>query len=133
MTHTYESLRAKICEEIPEILDLTFGCRIQIGEDGAYDLFVKKTVDGYVLATTGTWVDGDPKILGREITLADVLRVIDKDGLVVTTDGNFVQIYDKVSGGKACNDSEVVWNLSQPLSGQSQEVLDFIGKLIINK
>lgn len=66
------------------------------------------------------WQAGEP----RRITIADVLRAIDKEyetGFAVYQGG---QIW---MNGKY---TMLVWNLALSYDGQTQEVKDFIGKLL---
>jgi hypothetical protein len=109
---------------------LELGQRIQISEDGAYDIFIKQNQDGYYLATTGQWYrptsETKPlKILGTEPTLADVLLAIDKSNIKGSIDfhGNI---------GILPFRGHTDYDLTKSLFQQSPEVKEFIINILSN-
>lgn len=88
---TYEKLHEKICEIIPEIKELKFGCKIRcLDYPGIEDtrLFVGKEwnreygrYENKVLKEQIYNIDKKFEIIGRDIFLDDVLMSISKKGL----------------------------------------------------
>lgn len=139
-------LHQKIIEFVPEIKELKFGCRFSF-IDGSRSCVVlditHKHLDFMVYLPGIGWkidrlarkdVDGYMKILGRPITLADVLRAIhltapaNKTLVTLESDGQFIiKRYDDngktVEGGPR-------WNLSTDLDGQSEECKAFLSKVL---
>lgn len=127
----YEELRKRINKHCPYLLELKFGCEL-LGEDGTV-LFL----DPYMMTYS---LEEKPHILGRnehefihfqtkEIlgippTLADVLRALDgKD--IGNVGGTFVKI--TFDNWETLN---VEYDLTLPLSDQSEETLDFLLSVI---
>ena len=140
-----EQLKKKIVEKVPEIMELKFGCKVWIDDskkDGEYsiweyigDIDIYSNQDTiwkclYSTFATNIWsnfqLEGKPYvILGREITLADVLRAIDDK-----INSRSFKVYP--NGLLEHGVKEVKWNFSQPLSGQSEETIDFLLTLLNN-
>lgn len=124
---TNDPVKQKIVELLPEILELKFGCRIE-------DFGTLRTICGYraggdYLTDDGYWWTYSMltqrkylDILGRPITLADVLRAILKRY------SPFAQ--SVVFGASDVQELLGMFNLTTDYDGQTQEVKDFIGKLI---
>jgi len=128
-----------------DILKLEFGCRFLWKEhDEESEEEYGATFENW--KTKHTWVralgplgqqciiarSNITKILGRPIRLSDVLLAIGFHAhLVVTTEGEFVEIYDLVTGGKTVDSKDIRWNLrNDDLTAQSPETLAFISNLL---
>lgn len=133
MTQTYEQLRTRLAELVPDIKKLEFGCEVEY-LDTRY-LIVKEKSEGFYLMSDGKiWTEEMLtqamylEILGRDPSLADVLRAIGKKHLEVAvihlSYHNFIDILLPAKHKK------IRYQADKPLSGQSQETLDFIGELI---
>lgn len=150
------TLNEKIIELVPEIVSLKFGCKVEVhvdsegfanegsiehtpcanttgyvthseylecNDDYAGDILVKNIINGYL----GEDYDGiSCEIIGRPITLADVLRAIRKisqhGSWSVTQDGRLYDI--------GHDDCGPMWNLSTDLDGQTKETKDFLAKIL---
>lgn len=140
MPHTHQSVQARIAELVPDVLKLEFGCLIKLpGRTKLYKVtgqeYEDRDMPGCIFVPIyrgqATCV-GNPEvrtieIIGRDATLADFLRALHevKRYFEVYTDG---AIYEET--GYETFKKHGKWNLSLPLSGQSQETIDFIGNLI---
>ena len=125
-----QKIRAKCIEVNPEILELKFGCK------GITDNRI------WVLMNNGDWVIEDApynshsikeprEIIGRDITLADVLLTLEGTIGVIGNDDMRCGLMD---GHLIIRDEDsnkrVRWNLKEPLHNQSEETLKFIADLI---
>ena len=76
-------------------------------------------------------------ILGRDITLPDILKVLATCDMefVVDCDGQFLYRTEYEEEGKVeCySRTDVHWNPDEPLHLQSKEVKEFLSKLILKK
>lgn len=135
-----EAIRKACIAANPEIVELKQGCFVEDFFKGTLEILAKYEIEGespvydfvfrgenevsVARSPRGNW-----EILGREIALADVLLAMSKKTEFssrvygISTYGGF---YGYSEAGKL--DAE--WNLKQPLSGQSDEVVDFIYELI---
>lgn len=124
-----EYIREKCIAANPSIKDLVFGCEFENGGDKF--IFVEDDGVSYQVIFSGDdrSVGGFAKenvikIIGRPITLADVLKSFQnkrKCPIGVSLNGDFMDCDDD------CIKYEVLdvrWNLALPLSGQSEETLD---------
>lgn len=140
-----KKLRQVIIKEIPEIVELKFGCEVIYKEDGEnkdkhyiclgstgmmtdihqgcygyYDFKEKdkKTGDESLSLIHHRWHTGyKMKIIGRKITLADVLRVVKK-----IYPNRIYETYATVEW----------WDLSKnDLNLQSKPTIDFLSKIIL--
>src|ERR1044072_8005570 len=73
-----EALKAKIVEAVPEIMELKFGCRVKNKPFGYERVIAEVTPETVYYVLCGAdfkehFDDGKFEILGRDITLADVL------------------------------------------------------------
>jgi len=134
-----QELKKKIQEEIPEILDLKKGCIVLLEEpmtwNGGYIEeceITDATNKDFVVFEGNRLIDHAEKtiqrhdikeILGRPITLEDVLRVM-PDGYRIDNRG-FILL------GDLCQ--EVMWQLGKTLDQQSPEVISFLYNLIVEK
>jgi len=121
MKHTYTTVRQQINELVPELLELKWGCEVEVNVLGSW---FKTIIDNNELAPNGD--DGvkfsdsdcysreDLKILGAEPQLHHVLKAMRSTGRV-TAGAEFLL---------------KIWNLDESLSGQNQDVLDFIGEVL---
>ena len=116
----------------PEIMDLKFGCwfifdeiKFLYGSDKNKDEELKEVERGEI------------EILGRDITLPDILKVLATCDMefVVDCDGQFLYRTEYEEEGKVeCySRTDVHWNPDEPLHLQSKEVLTFLSKLILKK
>lgn len=120
-----EIIKEKVIEAVPEIMELKFGCAWKDNQaDWVY-------VERFSITTSqkGGWtsVPPDPEqILGRPITLADVLLTIAFGKTVgfIRTDTGLIEIDQ--------NPSELLslWNLKENLENQSEETIEFLYNLI---
>lgn len=157
-------LRAAIIEAVPEIMELKFGCRVFIpGEDNfsnrgkrGYGIITHSYV-----GNEASWSGYDKKqdaisvylpssdvyrpcisikknkveILGRPITLADVLRTIDKADVPVELSlyGDMLHIGHYEKPGRNGYYSKAFWELPKNLDDQSPEVWDFLTSVLCTK
>lgn len=134
-----DELRKKIIKALPEILDLKFGCEVIMGS-GLYTVLFYDEVEGEVSIAPKIRPKSKHclnikkgrlgnKIIGRPITLADVLRAVDKIGLpkhfLILPSGNIYLFETGYLGEAKAN-----WNLKEPLSGQSKETIEFLNNLL---
>jgi hypothetical protein len=131
-----KEVREAIIAAVPEIMELKFGCRVRLKSSTENNVHIiiyswetesgdrRYGIDGYVIAD---FKEKDFEILGRPITLADVLRAIDTD-LAINDFGYFIRIVDC-----EVRDYYYGWDLSKPLDGQSDEVWRFLHSVLISK
>ena len=131
---------AVIVEEVPEIMELKFGCIMHT--PAGIGKFMKTDGEGsnrrQVFFTESGYIDhnhwSDCKILGRPITLADVLRAICSPYYLVDCGGQFWETVEnddaETTGMRGI---QVRWSLSRDLDGQSDEVWMFLNSVICNK
>lgn len=153
-----QELTDKICEVIPEIKELKFGCKVKFTGNtdnitmsgvlhyahewkGRYGVCIPNEANsfGYQEITKEQLVE----IIGRDITLVDVLRVMDicdpyKDSeltqLIYSTEKDKFNIYQE--DGDYYENSRYkelgFWNLSQnALHLQPEETIDFLHSIIV--
>lgn len=136
-----ETLKQLIVKEVPEIMELNFGCKVKNflkgaaiilkvhtyeGESNCYDVAYYQLPELILERTPfNNW-----EILGRDITLEDVLKAIEKNhssenedvGHGVHSSGIFYSIDEF---GEATGTGEM-WNLGIPLHLQSEETVKFL-------
>ncbi len=142
----YKQLENKIKEEVPEIMELKFGCKMYyknaeknlLVENGEY--IIVDNDDGFINAIceeAGSFHCGtfdsteksfkDIKVIGRDITLEDVLVAIKKE---MEKDGM------GYSDGYGCimdlcyREQYNSWIPNKPLSEQREETLTFLYNLL---
>ncbi len=140
MNPTLEKVRAKVIEAVPEIVELKFGCRIQ--KDGeTFALAIEEDKGIFEKTLAGYWMcvsdDGQAiavqkgiriEIIGRPITLADVLRAIPKR-MYLKTIGDYTRLVD--DGDGYVHHGPVFWDLTRPsLDEQEPEVWEFLLKVL---
>jgi len=126
-----KELKEYIQKEIPEILELKFGCEIT-GDDKHPKLIYV----GFNSNQHGLFIPEiqallfvnkiETEIIGRPITLEDVLRVIEKNRDYVTINliGDYLLFQSQRIGTKS-------WKLGLPLDQQSEETTNFLWDLLI--
>jgi hypothetical protein len=134
----HNELRDRINELCPELMKLEFGCEV---ESHYHDTSFIQTIlavkdSGNYLVRTGvgevttTITRKDiVKILGKDPTLEDVMRAIDKDNT-----SNCLEFY---TDGKCFHQREIeswdykfTWELGKPLSQQSDETVEKILEIL---
>lgn len=151
MTHqdNLAAVRAACIAANPEIADLKFGCevRLSINEfDHEYCTIVERDGNGNIKLQRpeheDTWVSSSGEgveILGREITLPDVLLALDvhhHGKLAVEVDGGFlaqVRLTDEWAEVKTFTGEyreQIRWDLKASLSGQSEETVAYLAALL---
>lgn len=137
-----EAIRKACIKANPEIVELKFGCKVKLpGEVIA--IFVRDN-NSFVTDDKRRFVDhlgikpskfDIKEIIGREIGLADVLMAINKKN------GHIGNVYCRDDGvfGILEQDDEYhnfrlseKWDLTKPLTLQSEETIRFIFSLLIN-
>ena len=120
----YEKLKKVIQEAVPEIMKLKFGCEIYVhynveGRIGKRILIAKPAKSGFAPWLSGavqTKNEGNYRIIGRPIRLADVLMATQKGA-------KHIYINDVVDN----------WNLKDNnLDHQSDETKELLIKLLVN-
>ena len=139
MTTTLERVRAAVIKAVPEIVELKFGCELFIQnymasvnllEDRRGRCWIPENgepnSDFMALGGSLTYFDEKhiKEIIGRDITLADVLRTIESEGRTGFAVYQGGQIW---LGGRY---TMLSWNLSLPLHLQSEETLTFLGSIL---
>lgn len=109
----------KIIKAVPEIRELNFGCELKMEYSGTVIVFKDEkpypkiiNLDGEIFSTTEEF-----EIIGRPITLEDVLRAVDNLERIVLMDS-------------LLSDNKTKWILGQPLSNQSEETLEWLNKIL---
>ena len=137
-----QELTNKIHTLVPETMELTDGCRVNIWwMDTPLDRPYDPDEEGVIVSLrefrdNGSWngkyrsciennVCGHYEILGHDITLEDVLRAIGntKNAQTVLSSNLVTRIYVLDCGG-------VDWHLGKPLHLQSEETITWLNKII---
>lgn len=137
MTTTLEKVREKIISLVPEIVELKFGCEILVhGQSDFRSRVLRVNKNGFSLFRQNRKSIYLPKkstgyeILGRPITLEDVLRahctMFDwfGDRPLEYRIGKTGQYEEQVAS------IYNLWHLGKPLNEQSEECVEFIGKVL---
>lgn len=152
-----DKTKARIQELVPEVMELKFGCEVRhvpvkdrgIDYRGIYLhpargkrmhlIYFEGERTGSQLPYSTTISEKEFEIIGSSITFAVVLRAIDKakkrnrGSFFVRGDGTIFEwekFTDGGSGHHGIQPTYVTWNLTQDWDGQTQEMKDFIGKLL---
>lgn len=130
--NTLDKLVKKIVVILPDIMDIQFGCEIKHREfTMLVSRFYKEMYGNYSMNLVGKdnefsiqrkSDDTDIKILGRPITLEDVLRAVKEGQFAVSQSGMMFNYMTKEAYGH--------WEHGKPLSEQSPDTWDFLDKLI---
>lgn len=130
-----QELTNKIKKIIPEIEELEFGCKVQLKEDISngkikYYSIVKREHNSYQLYNSRKgsifWKTEQNfyKIIGRPITLEDILRCLEKSL------NSSYQIRDTGEILIMGIPSDIYWKLGKPLDEQSEETIKELNNLI---
>lgn len=132
-----QAVREAVIKACPELMELTFGCRVCLNVDKwPYETIVKK--DDFEEAFVGVHIEFGSneitKILGHLIGIAEVLRAIDDKqkqvlpnwAIALSAAGLFA-----FQDGTKFKTTNVQWNLTKSLDGQSDETIDFIYQILI--
>lgn len=142
-----EAVRAKVIEAVPEIVSTVPGCKLRIFQREMVFVHLQTRENGdhtlWYTAPNGTLHNGsyttpeieEIAIIGRPITLADVLRAISEkqkaDASVpvwaIDPSGEF---FDQSTSDGSPIYLGVVWNLTLPLDEQEPEVIEFLHKIL---
>ena len=146
-----EKIRQKIIEAVPEIVALKFGCEIECrfgrgivsGESDIHGMLAYIKGDGTYHSGE---IGGNVRIIGRQITLEDVLQAVGErlregkfDKVIGVTDvGTFWVGYND-KGMRRMDlmmDNEggfINWLLGKPLTDQSPEFINFLYNIFYGK
>lgn len=124
----YEKIKRAVIKAVPEVMELKFGCKVQTHIYPSYPIeltvFRKEYKTGVVSCLDKEnelcyLSENDIEILGRPITLADVLIVVRKVGYDSTEEWQWTlsNILDS-------------WNLTKTLEDQSEKTLEFLAGII---
>ncbi len=141
MTKENETIK-KIQELVPSIMELKFGCKVVDEEYGRKHIyyfgsenkdFVYLHKDSKERQEWKNKFKDNFKILGRPISLEDILIALEKKGIPmrIDTEGEFLK-YKKTDDDIGYNwiETDIFWQLNKPFHEQSQNTKDFIGDLI---
>ena len=129
-----------ITDEIPEILELKRGCFIHTVRNDRRIFILRRSQTSYACynvrnnATFFIHEESISKIIGRPITLADVLRVLEKSSneWVITGHHNkeCIVIIKITPKGLVSLRKFIKWNLEKPLEEQEPETIEFLYNLL---
>lgn len=139
-TETYNKIREICAEHIPEIKELTFGAEIE-REEKVFQFLYMSSYDhinksrAYVVRDSENgigeiWSDEDYKILGRELSLQDILRVIPYSIKCIrssTSNGLREMI---IYTGDVEYDPNIKLDLTRSIQDQEPEVLEQLLKIM---
>lgn len=139
MTSTLEKVRAKIIEAVPEIMEPQIGSRVVWTYQHALNTTARTPVskEGVILGFHGSTrlvrvhIDHQKStkdilldklhVMGRPITLADVLRTISDPRVIVTSH----RMEFRFEG-----EAQAYWDHTKSLDEQEPEVIEFLGKVL---
>ena len=137
---THEKLRDRICELCPELKKLEFGCKMikkdelkdwaklvtLISYDGKRSRGYFREQDGSIFSLITDFKKFE--ILGKDPTLEDVMRAIEKQGVCGRY---YITQYGELFRTGFENDELVChWQLGKPLSKQSDETVEKILEIL---
>jgi len=154
-----EELRKIIQEAVPEIMELKFGCRVEVKSkrylkptfsteivicgyeeyENQDDYIIKGFDDEEQLIFGGKKSCVIKQILGRPITLVDVLITLEKKGkdILVDNEGTFCKRDEGVHKTDSGLEDGIYpmgykqdWNLKENLDNQSKETIEFLYNLL---
>lgn len=129
MPHTNHSkLEEAIRKACPELMELSFGCEVEIGAQTGRVVSTLFEPDIMVLLEEDVVTVKEYKILGHPIELQHILRTIAKEEK--SSVGSF---YIDLNGILFLNTTSVGWDLSQPLSGQSESTKVWLETIILGE
>ena len=131
-----QELKSKIHEILPEILEEKLNCVVEITPSKKrlscekFKIIISKKIDEYCYKDVDGifWEHCNYKILGRDITLEDVLMVIGKYDSPISAITNYDA--DKVLI-KVDKNSTELWTLGKPLNDQPQETINFLHQIML--
>ena len=139
-----QKIMNKIQELIPEIMELKKFCFLRKKDNDLLTYIIKERPweNTFQIVDWNGWqsekfIRNDYKIIGRDITLEDVLRVIHKkycDYLLIDTQGQFCEKY--ISGKHnlaSYKETGIYWKLGKSIEGQLQKTKDFIYSIFFDK
>ena len=128
----------KVVENVPDIMELKFGCKIFLSNKQWYIAGIGNNLNGrsFLLSKVNSNMEvissinqdylkqSKDKIIGRDITLEDILIAYKKEnGIQLTPFGDKIEI--SVTGI-----GHTDWQLGKPLHEQTEECLEFICGII---
>jgi hypothetical protein len=128
-----KEVREAIIAAVPEIMELKFGCRVRLKsstDDNVHIILSSREtesgdrqygIDGYVI---GDFKEKDFEILGRPITLSDVLRAMDN------------RRKENYTGMENINNQDYlldIFDLEKDFDWQSDDVWRFLHSVLISK
>lgn len=129
-----ELIKQKCIEANPEIIALKDGCYVLCKNNrDEYSNFFCGNVFGDMLVDKHNSIirdleivknNPDFKIIGRPITIADVLMAIQSGST------NKHYIFVKTGGTQGLMELIILWNLKETLENQSEEIIDFLYNLL---
>ena len=141
MLSKLKQLKKEIQRLRPEIMELKFGCELLEKSINVVHT-IYEFIEGIGIETDLENIDIDRfyqtkqyKIIGRPITLEDVLAVLSQEQdyekiWAIEVDGQFIS--QNQSDGSPFHES-AHWIYGKPLDDQSEETIEFLYKLICNK
>ena len=134
-----EKVRAKVIEAVPEILELKFGCRVSFQRYPGkivYGTIANKTRQFNVLIDGRLTPETHPKeiftIIGRPITLADVLRAMKKkQSFWLEKSVCGFPEFKKSIGAFVEGEEKDTWNLAEDLDHQSEETIKSLVDILV--
>lgn len=123
-----QELKQKTIKYVPEIMELKRGCRINLkysGEAIFIDTEEYYTTSFILKNNLINTTTEEYKIIGRDITLEDVLIALEycKEFIAIDTRGDFINNIDGFSIG-------IRWDLGKTLDEQSEETIKILNKII---
>jgi len=127
-TLTYRSLVAYIISVVPEIMELKMGCHVKdFRGDCVLREKYKHTHEDLFETLDGRSVVQIREIIGRPITLADVLLAVDK---AIYDMGQAISFSVNETGRMSFGAYQsATWKLGKPLSGQDEDMINWLVSL----
>lgn len=131
---TLQELEGKIRELCPELMKLSFGCRVHATGAGRCVIGSDYSLDGKILHTE-KFCDSCPpvqrfpitEIIGHPITLESVLELL--PNFAYSGIKGFIEFHEKP---QHFTRKAVYWQLNKPLDQQQPETITFLHNLICN-
>lgn len=130
-----QELTAAIQKVVPEIMELKFGCKVIISSQHEdYNSIVIKNIkeNYYKLDIGNEYITQEDEILGRDITLEDVLLAFEQESIKDNCDilevNHFGQLQILTKNGYTA--SKEWWEIGKPLHEQSEEAIKFLHSII---
>lgn len=125
-----KKLKKAIISAVPDIVELKFGCKIISKKYREYGLV--SIIYNYNVATNKIETNNigaiKPKdifkILGRPITIEDILSVLKHKNIAIESNEYFI-----LNGNRI----KIEWKFNKPLDQQPKETIDFLYNLIYEK